>query len=81
MSDKLKHGLNELHRELKRIDSEDPKLIKLANDVEEAMSQTGEVSRALQHSLQRSAEEFETHHPQLTTLINNVTTALSNIGI
>ncbi|MDH3345766.1 MAG: DUF4404 family protein, partial [Kiritimatiellaceae bacterium] len=78
---KLKHGLTELQDELKKIDSDDPKLARLANEVEEALTQTGEATLALAHSLQHTAEEFEANHPQLTAIINNVMTSLSNIGI
>ncbi len=81
MSEKLKRSLEDLQNELKRINSEDPKLQKLAGDVNEALSQTGELSRTLHHSLQHVTEEFETRHPQLTALINNVMNSLSNIGI
>ena len=81
MSEKLKRELEELKNELNQINSEDPKLQKLAGDVDEALAQTGEVSRALAHSLQHTAEEFEMHHPQLTVIINNIMTSLSSLGI
>jgi len=81
MSENLKHGLEKLKTELGQINSSDPKLQKLAGDVDEALAQTGEVSRALAHSLQHTAEEFEVQHPQLTALINNVMTSLSSLGI
>ena len=81
MSEKLKRELEELQNELKEIKSEDPKLQKLAGDVDAALAQTGEVSRALHHSLQHAAEEFEANHPQLTAIINNIMTSLSSLGI
>lgn len=81
MSEKLKHRLKDLQGELHRINSENPTLKKLANDVEIAMETPENVSRDLQHSLQHIADEFETHHPQLTALINQVMTSLSNLGI
>lgn len=81
MSDKLKQNLEELKNELKNIGSESPVLKKLAGEVDDALEQTGEVSRTLLHSLQNAAEEFEVNHPQLTSVINNVMTSLSNIGI
>jgi DNA repair ATPase RecN len=81
MSDKLKNSLNELKNELKRINSENPKLQKLANEVDEALDQTGEVSKALVQSLQDTAKEFEVHHPQLTAIVNNIMTSLSSLGI
>ncbi|MBC8207142.1 MAG: DUF4404 family protein [Kiritimatiellales bacterium] len=81
MSEKVKRELEELQNELKQINSEDPKLQKLAGDVDAALAQTGEISRTLHNSLQHTAEEFETHHPQLTAIINNIMTSLSSLGI
>jgi DNA repair ATPase RecN len=81
MSDKLKHGLEELKNELNLLDSNDPKVKKLVSDVDEALNQTTEAAHALADSLQHVAEEFEVNHPQLTAIINNVMTSLSNIGI
>jgi DNA repair ATPase RecN len=81
MSEKLKQNLEELQTELKKIGSENPNLKKLSGEVDHALEQTGEVSRTLVHALQYAAEEFETKHPQLTAVINNVMTSLSNIGI
>ena len=81
MSDKLKNELTELQDELKKINSDHPKLTTLATEVQEALSNTGEATLTLTHSLQHVAEEFESHHPKLTSIINNVMTSLSNIGI
>lgn len=81
MSEKLKQYLQELQEELKQIDSEDPKLRKLAGELDDVLDKTGDVSRALYHSLQSTAEEFEARHPQLTAIINNIMTSLSNLGI
>lgn len=81
MSEKIKRGLKDLKTELEQIDSKDPKLKKLAGDVDAALEQTGEVSHALVHSMQHAAEEFEVHHPRLTAVINNIMNSLSGIGI
>jgi hypothetical protein len=81
MSEKLKHGLKELKDELEQINSENPKLQKLAGDVDTALAQPGDVSRALVHSMQHAAEEFEVHHPQMTAIINNIMNSLSGLGI
>ena len=35
----------------------------------------------LAESLRREADEFEVEHPRVTALINQVATALSNLGI
>jgi len=42
---------------------------------------TPEALQELVATLQREAKEFEVEHPQITALINQVTTALSNLGI
>lgn len=81
MSDKLKRNLEELQNELKQINSKNPKLQKLASDVDAALEQPGEVSTALIHSLQHTTKEFEVNHPQLTAIINNIMTSLSSLGI
>ncbi len=81
MSEKTKHGLKELQNELKQINSEDPKLQKLAGDIDAALEQPGDVPHALVHSLQHTAEEFEVNHPQLTAIINNIMNSLSGLGI
>ncbi len=80
MSDKLKQALEELQNELKQIGSGEPKLQKLADDVQSALKERIE-DVPLIDSLRDAAETFETHHPQLTALINNVMNSLSNIGI
>ncbi len=80
MSDKLKQALEELHDELKQIGSSDPKLQKLAADVQTALKESTE-DVPLVDSLRDTAETFEARHPQLTALINNVMSSLSNIGI
>ena len=81
MSDQLKKELKERKEELKQINSGEPSLQKLAGDVDDVLNETGDVSKALVHSLQQTAEEFEARHPQLTAAINNVMTSLSNLGI
>jgi ABC-type transporter Mla subunit MlaD len=81
MSEKLKNGLEDLKGELNRMNSTDPALKKLAEDVDAALAHTGEATRILTQSLQQVTEEFEANHPQLTAIINNVMTSLSNIGI
>jgi len=80
MSDKLKQALEELHDELKQIGSGDPKLQKLADDVQTALKERVE-DVPLVESLRDAAETFEARHPKLTALINNVMNSLSNIGI
>jgi len=80
MSDKLKQALEELQDELKQIGSVEPKLQKLADDVQIALKERVETV-PLVDSLRDAAETFEARHPKLTALINNVMSSLSNIGI
>ena len=42
---------------------------------------TPEALQDLAETLQREADEFEVEHPRITALINQVMTALSNLGI
>ena len=81
MSDKLKKNLKELQNELKQIESPSPKLKQLAKNIDEVLDQAGDASHQLMESFQHATEEFEMNHPQLTALVNNITTALSNAGI
>ncbi len=80
MSNKLKQALEELHNELQQIGSSEPKLQKLATDVQTALKESAK-DVPLADSLRDTAETFEARHPQLTALINNVMSSLSNIGI
>ncbi len=80
MSEKLKRSLEDLQNELNRINSEDPKLQTLADHVQGALKKSVE-DVPLVDSLRDTAETFEARHPQLTALINNVMSSLSNIGI
>jgi hypothetical protein len=80
MSDKLKRELEELQTELRNIDSEDPKLQNLADQIQHALTEDLK-DLPLVEPLREVAETFEVKHPQLTALINNVMTSLSNIGI
>ena len=81
MSEQLKQHLEELKSELNNIGSDDPKLKKLAGEVDSALDQTVEVPQTLVQSMQHAVEEFEVQHPQLTAAVNNIMNSLSNIGI
>ena len=54
---------------------------KLEQAREEIERYTPEAIQDLVQTLQHEAEEFEVDHPSITALINQVMTALSNIGI
>ena len=81
MSEQLKKELRELQEELKQIKSGEPRLQKLAGDIDDVLDETTDVSRALVQSMQNTAEEFEIRHPQLTAMINNIMNSLSGLGI
>lgn len=80
MSDKLNRALEELQDELKQIGGDDPKLQKLAENVQHALDESND-DLPLVEDLKEATELFETRHPQLTAIINNVMNSLSNIGI
>ncbi len=80
MNKKLQRALEELNAELKQIDSGDTKLQKLTCDVQTALKESSDAA-PLVESLRDTTETFEARHPQLTALINNVMSSLSNIGI
>jgi len=79
MSDKLKHALEELRTELRRIGPDHPELQSLHEKTVRAI-ESGE-HLPLVHSLREAGKTFEVRYPQLTALINNVLTSLSNLGI
>ncbi|MCK5676793.1 MAG: DUF4404 family protein [Verrucomicrobia bacterium] len=80
MNDTLQQSLEALHSELKQLGSDDPKLLKLAENVQTALDENSE-ELPLVDSLRDATETFELNHPQLTAVINNVMNSLSNIGI
>jgi len=80
MSEQLKKVLDELHGKLKPLQAENPKMQKLAQQIEAALTNQTH-HRTLFDGLKENAKEFETHHPQLTGLINRIMTALSDLGI
>lgn len=81
MSDKLRHSLEELRDELKKMDLDDLKYRKLIEDIEAALAQEAGYSGTLMDSLHHMTEEFEVKHPQLVSLMNSIAVSLSNVGI
>lgn len=80
--------LEQLHLELMKARSEEhqvqERLDDLARDVRQILDTPGEEHlhhRTLKQSLQDSVRHFETSHPELTSVINNVLTSLANMGI
>jgi chromosome segregation ATPase len=78
----VKNRIGELKSELEQTPKETGFLEeKLEQAREEIERYTPEAIQELAATLQREAEEFEVEHPRITALINQVTTALSNLGI
>lgn len=78
----VKKRIGELKSELEQTPKETGFLEeKLEQAREEIERYTPEAIQELAAILQREAEEFEVEHPRITALINQVTTALSNLGI
>jgi len=89
MSDQNLHDLlAKIHRELEQTEAADEagreKLRVLEADVRRLMERSGEDADAddsMLERLQESIDHFETSHPQLTMMISQMMTILSNAGI
>ena len=78
----VKSRIGELKSELEQTPKETGFLEeKLEQARDEIERYTPEAIQELAATLQREADEFEVEHPRITALINQVTTALSNLGI
>lgn len=81
-------SLEQLHRELMKARSEDhhvqERLDNLVRDISQILDNPADEHRhhrSLKQNLQESVRHFETTHPELTSVINNVLTSLANVGI
>ena len=78
----VKTRLGELKEELKKTPQETSQLEDMLEHAREEIERfTPEAVQDLLLALKREASEFEREHPQITALINQITTLLSNIGI
>ena len=78
----VKKTIGELKSELEQTPKETGFLEEKLEQAREGIERyTPEAVHELAETLQREAEEFEVEHPRITALINQVTTALSNLGI
>ena len=78
----IKKQIRELKSELEQTPKETGSLEGKLEQTREGIERyTPEALQELGDSLQREAEEFEVEHPRITALINQITTALSNLGI
>ena len=78
----VKTRIGELKSELEQTPKETGTLEEMLEQAREGIERyTPEAVQELAATLQREADEFEVEHPRITALINQVTTALSNLGI
>lgn len=78
----VKHTITELKSELEQTPKETGFLEQeLEKAREEIERYTPEAIKHLTQTLEDEAKEFEVEHPRVTALINQLMTALSNLGI
>lgn len=78
----VKQRIGELKNELEQTPKETGFLEAKLEQAKDGLERyTPEALQDLIETLQNEAGEFEVEHPRITALINQVTTALSNIGI
>jgi hypothetical protein len=82
----LQRRLEELHAELARTQSLDPRsrelLADVQRDIESALARSQEPAPAtLRERLEAAIEHFETTHPVLTSTMGRVIDQLANLGI
>jgi predicted nucleic acid-binding Zn-ribbon protein len=84
----LRELLEKLHNELERTEATDEaereRLRHLEADIRRLLKRSGEKAEADEPMLERfqeSIDHFETTHPQLTMMISQMMTILSNAGI
>jgi hypothetical protein len=84
----LRELLEKLHSELERTEvtdeAERERLRHLEADIRNLLERSGEnveTDESMLERLQDSIDHFETTHPQLTLMISQISTILSNAGI
>lgn len=83
MPEKIVKQMDELKAELQQspVDTT-PLELKLKDAQETGLERfTPDALQALSDSLRAEADAFEVEHPQIAALINQIATALSNLGI
>ncbi len=87
MGDKqLREDLERLRAEISALDSDEQgkeNLTKLVVDIEEQLQQAKlhETAKSFGDQLEAAISKFETTHPTLTGILNNVLVALSGMGV
>ena len=78
----IQKDIGDLKTELERTPKETSQFEELLDRAVDGIERyTPEALQGLVQDLQREAKEFEVEHPQITALINQVMTSLSNLGI
>ena len=78
----IRKNIAALKSELERTPKETSQFEELLERTKDGIERyTPETLQELVQDLQREAKEFEVEHPQITALINQVMTSLSNLGI
>ncbi len=78
----VKNKIDKLKIELEQTPKETSLLEQKLDQAKEGIERyTPEAIHELAQTLQTEANEFEVEHPRITALINQVMTALSNLGI
>jgi ABC-type transporter Mla subunit MlaD len=78
----VKKAIDELNVELKQIPKETGVLEGILEQAREGIERyTPEAVQDLLETLQRESDEFEAEHPRVTALINQLTNALTGLGI
>lgn len=78
----VKKSISELKTELQQLPKETDALEQKLDQIHDSIEQyTPEVIKDFVSYLDDETKEFEVEHPQITALLNQVMTALSNIGI
>ena len=78
----IQKNIDELKTELERTPKETSQFEELLDRAKDGIERyTPETVQDLVQDLQKEAKELEVEHPQITALINQVMTSLSNLGI
>ena len=78
----IRKNIDDLKSELERTPEETSQFEELLERTKDGIERyTPETLQDLVQDLQLEAKEFEVEHPQITALINQVMTSLSNLGI
>ena len=78
----IQKNIDELKSQLERTPKETSQFEELLDRTKDGIERhTPETIQELVQNLQQEAKEFEVEHPQITALINQVMTSLSNLGI